>query len=111
MKKLILTYEMWWEAEFEVDYDKAFEPCKESLAFFGIHPTAEENNPKDVIEAFLKFWGRTIIKASQDSFRSVVDELAATEGLIPMDGSKGIKLIDCERFDFEQDDFTVKESR
>lgn len=97
-----------WEAHFEVDLEAANAPCKASLDFFGDPITRDDDTPECNVEAFLQFWGPTLVDYSmRTNIEGVIMRMAATEGTIPLDGSKGIKLIYCNNWSFDTEDFSV----
>lgn len=109
-----LEYEC-WEAWFEVtDEALAMKACKESLDFFGDPVTREDESADETIKAFLKFWGfeLTIRTTGLVSLKDMQNLGERVEGLIPLDGSKGIKLAGYDRWSIEPESFnvTVKEA-
>lgn len=110
MTKITLSYE-WWEADFEVDLEKAAPACKESLDFFGDPIKREDDSPLELVKAFLQFWGPTLIDASvRRGTESVIEYMSKEEGIYPLDGSHGVKLANIESWRFEPDDFQVRQN-
>lgn len=104
----VVSYEFWWEAQFEIDVEKAAPACKESLDFFGDPVERADGSDEEYVRAFLKMWSRTIIEESiRNNLAGVLRQMATTEGCIPLDGSQGIKLTACASWRWEEDDFVI----
>ena len=111
MKRVILIL-AWsgWVAEFDVDFAKAAKPCMDSLAFFGDPITRDDESPEATVKAFLQFWGPRIAMWSNEQFGAVdliIAQSAKWEGIFVLDGTHGIKLVNCDGFRLEHADFDV----
>ena len=108
MIRLTLSFDHWWEAEFEVDLAKAAKPCQASLDFFGDPITRDDDSPEATVRAFLQFWAPLLIETSvRNNLQGVLQTFADTEGIFPLDGSQGVQLISIDAWRWEADDFTL----
>lgn len=100
-----------WIAVFSItDSKKAAEAARASLAFFGDPITSEDDSDGEALKACLKMYGRTMVFHSMNGgVDHVREKMAKEEGYFPLDGSQGIKLEECESWDFLIDYFDVCE--
>ena len=71
MKHYILSYYESWQAEFEIDPEKAAPNCKASLDFYGDPITREDDSPEELISAFFRFWGPTMMELASATAASL----------------------------------------
>lgn len=103
-----------WKAEFAIDMAKAPAGCKESLDFFGDPVTREDESDESTVKAFIQFWAPTLMVESiehgsprGDPLR-MIKAMSEREGIIPLDGSAGIRLLYCDHYSVDSFDFEIK---
>lgn len=102
-----------WQAEFDIDLLKGAPACKESLDFFGDPITREDDSNEECVRAWLRFWAPLIAKLSMTHGHNdgspcqMITALANLEGMPPVDGSQGILLSYCDRFEFDSEEFDI----
>lgn len=110
---IVSHYESGWQAEFDIDLDKAVDGCLESLNFFGDPITREDDSPEQIVGAFLTFWAPCICRTSMDHGRmtgepdAMIRAMGKVEGCIPLNGKCGVKLVYCDAFAFDGDQFDI----
>jgi uncharacterized membrane protein len=91
------------EAVFVVDNSK-FMPhmAKELLDFF----TCDYDEHEDAIDELMKKYALIAIKAATAenlNLHGVIDYFKKAEGLLAIDGSMGVELIEVEKYEFQED--------
>lgn len=108
MEKFNVIYEQWWELTLEVDPTKV-ENFKQQLEFWsgGKHRIKKEKG--DVKIAFLKMLAEEIIVMSMtmNTF-GICKEFEEKEGWLPLTIENGVKIIEMDCWNFDQDDFFVQ---
>jgi hypothetical protein len=105
-----------WEAQIEIDFDfpDIMKHIKGMVEFWNNWENLLEDTGDDYIETFLKQLGLKLMNMSNGclNLRGIIkqfnwDGIHGEEGYCPMDGSKGIKIIELDRLEFDYDDFDV----
>jgi hypothetical protein len=105
-----------WEAQIEIDFDfpDVMKEIKEMVEFWSNWEDRLEDNGDDYVETFLKQLGLKLLGMRNEygSLQNVIEQfnwdgVHGEEGYCPMDGSKGIKIIDLDRLEFDYDDFDI----
>lgn len=109
MSKYVIEYDDWWNAEFDVDEEKALPYAKESVEFWNGHKERLERNDGDYIKTFLNSIAPDIIALSAShSLYGIQNKIADMEGYFPIDGNCGIELVAVDEFTFDTDRLTIE---
>lgn len=103
-------YDGFWFAEIGIDHSnpEAEAAMRSSIGFFsGGEDLLKKECGGDVTTAFLKLLAPVLCHLSQE-LGNMVEAMGHEEGFPTLDGSLGIHLIHCERFEFTRDDFRVR---
>lgn len=110
MKKLTLQYECGdWNAVVEVDVVKAAPLCRAVVQkhypeFCGLIDETDES----AVDTYLKAIGPWLVRQSMDTNLKLMRFQRCTpDHLLVMDGSTGISLIQCEKWEFNATAFDV----
>lgn len=101
----------WWDALLEIsDNQETKEAIKKQLLFFSDGQKLLDAENGDVIQAYLKQMSTQFITASIDCTQSGVMKLFQDkDGFVPIDGSKGVKLLSIDNWVFHLSDFEFEE--
>lgn len=108
-----------WTAEVEIDEDFVIENQPyttkdiiiDMVEFWSNYEYRLELNDGDYIKTFLQNLAREILYIITEynyNISGVISEFKNREGWCVMDGSKGIKIISIDDFEFELDNFEVE---
>lgn len=102
-----------YESTIEVDFNhpNVLTEMEESVLFFMGGKDLISMCDGDVTEAFLKHLGAQIAhiqRVHEYNHNGVVSELKSSEGFPPIDGTCGIKIIECDYYEIEDEDFEVE---
>ncbi|HVW97530.1 MAG TPA: DUF2528 family protein [Mucilaginibacter sp.] len=102
-----------WECRVEIDHEeKTLEAIRLMVEFWTGYEYRLSANNGDYVKTFLQQLAREInyIQAEHNyNLKGVTDEFKNREGWCPMDGSYGIVILDTDDFEFEHDDYEIKE--
>lgn len=110
MKKFTVEYELGeWKALFEVDVAKAAPLCRAQLEqHYSSSCAPDEDSDEAAVEAYLKACAPSLIRLSVDySITELRNHSNLPEHILPMDGSFGISLMECDEWVFERACFDV----
>lgn len=111
MKQFILAHDSsGWQAEFDIDVAKAAPHCRASLKFFANVIEPEDDSDQAAVEAFLEFWSPCLAQWALELHGSeshIIEHSTKTEGMVPLNGELGIKLIYCDVFEIAREDFVI----
>lgn len=109
MKTKKIVYDMWWEAVVEIA-DNAEPFMREQLLFWSDGQSLIDDADGDVETAFLKFLGESLLYESMDnSLYGILKEWEKREGWYPLDGSYGVKLTHIDEWEFNRNDFQIRQ--
>lgn len=93
-----------WECTLEIN-ETIFTPelLKEALDFF----VWDYDKTNNLYEEYAKKIAKQVILLSMTwNEEGIIDEFIEMEGFPPLDGSMGVKLIRCDTFEFDDDEFS-----
>lgn len=101
----------WWDALIEInDNQETREAIKRQLLSFSDGQQLIDAEGGDIIQAYLKQMSTQLITASIDcTLSGVVKLYQQKDGFIPLDGSKGVKLLSIDNWVFHLSDFVFEE--
>lgn len=108
MKRVTIGYGFWWECTLQID-ETVFteEIAKSLLEFFSWDWDKEADDLR--IEYCKKIAQKILPLSSHYSELGILNWFSDAEGFPPLDGSSGIKLIDFDEFQFDEE-FEIKQS-
>lgn len=111
-KQITVTYDG-WEARFEVNaVPKTLEAMEEAVRFWVCGDERLEQSEGDVMQAYFKLLCQEMIVESIELNKvGMLRHFKEAEGWFPLDGSKGVTLLDVSGFKFEPAFFNVVEQR
>jgi hypothetical protein len=108
IKTFLLTYD-WWQATVDIEFPTA-EPAIKEMVEFWTDWEMHLARCGGYTKAFLEMLGRELASVSVDMrLPSALKYFRECEGWYPMDGSKGIKIVSFDEWDWERDWFDIKE--
>lgn len=101
----------WWDALLEISDDQETEEAiKKQLLSFSDGEKLLNSENGDVIQAYLKQMSTQLITASIDcTLSGVVKLFQDKDGFVPLDGSKGLKLLSIDNWVFHLSGFEFEE--
>jgi hypothetical protein len=109
MKTFVLEYDMLPLCRVEIDTERAAKLIQEMVNFWSESEYRLNENGRDYLRTWLKQLGAFILRNGRAPVISSLGQPVGDEGWCKLDGTHGIKVINVEPFEPDEDGITIEE--